>query len=83
FGQIISGNRKPNHEFSPEAKGAMLAMLEAGRSERDVAEEFSTTHSTVQQIHKRFITDHTVENKKRKGRPHVLTNTEKRYIIRM
>lgn len=83
FGQLISGNRKPNHEFSPEAEGAMLAMLEAGKSGRKVAEEFSTTHSAVQKIQKRFLTHHTVENKKRKGRPHILNNTEKRYIIRM
>ena len=83
FGQLISGNRQPNHEFSPEAKGAMLAMLEAGVSGRAVAKEFRTTHSAVQSIKKNFDTRHTVRNKKRKGRPQILTKTEKRYIIRM
>ena len=61
----------------------MLAMLAAGKSARAVAREFSTTHSTVLAIKKRWDTDQTEEKKPRSGRPKKLSRTEVRYIIRM
>ncbi|KAF7563680.1 hypothetical protein G7046_g460 [Stylonectria norvegica] len=56
---------------------------DAGMSQRAVARDFKTTHSTVQRILKRFNTSRTVANSPRSGRPSLLTKTEKRYIVRM
>lgn len=83
FGDIISGNRQKNHEFSPEAKAAMLAMLEAGLSQRAVARRFKTSHGAVAEVLKRFRETGTVKNKPRSGRPSVLNRAQKRYILRM
>ncbi|KAH7237953.1 hypothetical protein B0J15DRAFT_503223 [Fusarium solani] len=73
FGDLISGNRQKGHEFSPEAKGAMLAMLNGGMSLRAVAREFNTTHYAVTKIRDRFLKDGTTQNKPRSGRPQKLT----------
>jgi transposase len=83
FGVEISGNRRRGCQFSPEAKGAMLGQLAAGRSARAVAKEFKTTHTTVLALKKRFEATSTVDYKPRSGRPKVLTKAEERYIIRM
>ena len=83
FGTEISGNRQRNQEFSPEARAAMLAMLDTGCSARRVAREFRTTHSTVLQTKKRWLESHKVTSRPRKGRPMKLSSTAQRYIIRM
>lgn len=83
FGDIISGNRQKNHEFSPEAKAAMLAMLEAGLSQRAVARQFKTSHGAVAKVLKRFRETGSVKNKPRSGRPSVLNRAQKLYILRM
>lgn len=81
FGTEISANRQRNHEFSPVQKSAMVAELCAGKSFRAVARVFNTTPSTTHKIFHRWDHDHTLEKKKRKGRPLKLTPAERRYII--
>lgn len=83
FGTEISGNRQRNHEFTPEARAAILAWLSAGKSIKSTAREFNTTPSTVRGIKQRWNDDHTLHKRPRKGRPQILSETEKRYIIRM
>jgi hypothetical protein len=43
FGTEISGNREFNYEFTPEQRAAIMAELRAGKSQREVADNFSTT----------------------------------------
>ena len=50
---------------------------------RAVAREFNTILSTISGIKKRWIESHKVTVKPWKGRPEKLTETEKRYIIRL
>jgi transposase-like protein len=83
FGTEISGNRQYNHEFSSEARAAILAKLEDGKSLRAIAREFNTTHSSIQYIKQHWIKSHTTLNSTRKGRAELLTEAEKRYIVRM
>jgi transposase len=82
FGTEISGNRQRNHEFNLESKGAILALLLCGKSYREVADAFSTTPSSIYRIKQRWDSERTIRNKPRSGHPEILSDAEKRYIIR-
>ncbi|KAK7940875.1 uncharacterized protein PG986_013262 [Apiospora aurea] len=40
FGRILTANRKPNGEFSPEAVAAITALYIAGTPRKDIADAF-------------------------------------------
>lgn len=83
FGTEISANRRRNCEFTPVQKAVMVEKLSSGKSHRNVAAEFNTTPSTTHAIFKRWRVDKTLEKKPRSGRPHILSRSEKRYILIM
>lgn len=83
FGVEISGNRRKYHEFSLAARAAMLAKLDEGKSQRQIAKEFHTTHKTVGSIKRRWDELGTAARARRSGRPEILSKVEKRYIIRL
>lgn len=83
FGTEITGNRRYNHEFSSEARAAIIAKMDEGKSLRSVAREFKTTHGTIQYIKQHWQLTHTTRDNPRSGRPEELTETEKRYIVRL
>ncbi|KAM5529040.1 transposase [Fusarium oxysporum f. sp. phaseoli] len=73
FGAEISGNRKFNHEFTPEQRAAIMAELHAGKSQREVADNFSTTQGTISKTKRRWEQHHNLASQPRKGRPKKLT----------
>jgi transposase len=81
FGTVISGNRRPNCEFPPEARGAIVALRLEGKSYGALATEFNTTKSAVWKIVNRFQTDQTISPKPRTGRPAKLTKEQRKYVI--
>jgi transposase len=83
FTTVISGNRRRNQQWSPEAKAAMLSRLAAGEGPASVARAFQTRTSTVTYIRDQFNKHGTVQNRPRSGRPPLLSRAERRYIIRM
>lgn len=73
FGTEISGNREFNHEFTPEQRAAIMAELRAGKSQREVANNFSTTQGTISKTKRRWEQHHNLASQPRKGRPKKLT----------
>jgi hypothetical protein len=51
---ILIANPQTNHEWSDEAKGAMIGMRMAGRSQRAVARVLGTEHKTDASDHVRL-----------------------------
>jgi transposase len=73
FGTEISGNREFNHEFTSEQRAAIMAELHAGKSQREVADNFSTTQGTISKTKRRWEQYHNLASQPRKGRPKKLT----------
>ena len=82
FGVEMSANRQRNHEFSSEARAAILTKLGEGIPVKEVARQFNTTPSTIRQTRKRWTEDHITHSRPRSGRPEVTSERDKRYIIR-
>lgn len=57
FGTVISGNRRPNGELSPEQRSAIICAMEANASPSKLAAEFGSlgyTRSTIYSTWNRF-----------------------------
>ena len=54
FGAKITKNRRPNQEFTPEQRAAMVAEIYTGKSTTQVARDYGTTSGTVSKIKARF-----------------------------
>ncbi|KAM6513324.1 hypothetical protein FALCPG4_18936 [Fusarium falciforme] len=80
FGTEISGNRQRNHEFTPEQRSAMVAEIYAGKSYRDVADDYGTDPGTVYRTKRRWEQHHYNHSRPRGGRPKKLTAIQ---IVRM
>ncbi|EGU88533.1 hypothetical protein FOXB_00949 [Fusarium oxysporum f. sp. conglutinans Fo5176] len=81
YSTILIANHQTNHEWSDEAKGAMIGMRMAGMSQRAVARVLKTDHKTVAAIEKRFTQTASVQNKPRIGRPQKLNRAQTRYVL--
>ncbi|GBM84042.1 hypothetical protein AVEN_22027-1 [Araneus ventricosus] len=60
----------------------IIFLHSSGKSVRNVAKLVNLSHSTGQYVIKRFKEENRIENKVRKGRPAMLTQRDKRFIIR-
>ncbi|KAI1759458.1 hypothetical protein GGR53DRAFT_142271 [Hypoxylon sp. FL1150] len=58
FGRFLSGNRRKNQQFSPEACAFMLGAVAGGASHADVADAMNCTLQTVSRHVKRFDEQH-------------------------
>ena len=54
FGIKISRNRQKNHKLSLAARAVILAKLNKGKSQREIAQEFQIIHLTVGLIKRRW-----------------------------
>jgi transposase len=81
FAAELTANRCKNQELSPGLRAAICTLVAAGNSERSVAELFHVSRDAVTKAIKLWNTQRTFTIPTRKGRPPVLTQKEKRYII--
>ncbi|KAK7949427.1 hypothetical protein PG988_016066 [Apiospora saccharicola] len=71
LGRILSDDRKPNGEYSPEAISTITALFVAGVPRHTIAAAFGTRRpATVNNIARRFMQRKTQKTKARSGRPH-------------
>ncbi|KAI0476226.1 hypothetical protein GGR56DRAFT_459989 [Xylariaceae sp. FL0804] len=79
---IVSGDRRPNAEFTSEQRAAICAARAAGASRREVADAFGTTRlETITDITSRFKTHHNLKSAQRTGRPRALSKREEARIV--
>lgn len=71
LGRILTADRKPNGEYSPEAVSAITALFIAGVPRQTIAAAFGTQRPvTINNIARRFMQRKTPRAKARPGRPH-------------
>ena len=78
----ISGNRPRNHELSPWQRGLIEGATAVGASTTEVGKALNFTKATVQTTLRRAAERSNGVSKSRFGRPGVLSDRDKRYIIR-
>ncbi|KAF2264861.1 hypothetical protein CC78DRAFT_462857, partial [Lojkania enalia] len=76
----ISGNRGKYHGLSLEQRAAILAMAEAGVSERRIARKFSVWGSTMQRTKRRWEAHYTPQSLPRTSRPYLYCYRTRRLI---
>lgn len=82
FGTEISGNRRPNHELSNEARAAIVSRVLDGAPRKDVAREFRVSPKTIYNTMKRWDATRNNDSRPRAGRPKRLSDREKRAVSR-
>lgn len=78
--KLIAG-RKKNQQLSPTLRIAICTLVASGKSERWVADRFGVSRHTVGNTWDTWKKEQTFESKPRSGRPEVLTEDEKMFII--
>jgi transposase len=82
FGTILSGNRRPNGEFTEAARAGIVAAAICGISHTEIAEHFKTKRrQTITFIISTATKAKTTKSAYRKGAPRKLNARAKRHII--
>lgn len=76
----ISGNRRYNHEITPESKAAILVARAYGESSASVARLTGVSRRAQDHTLQRWATQRTLESSFRTGRPAILTERAKRTL---
>ena len=83
FGTEISGNRGRGCELSPLARAGIISQAEAGRTYKELAQDFGCSKRTVRRTINRWKNHNTVASLPRRGRPQKLNRAQKRAVIRL
>jgi transposase len=84
FGRILTAERKPNGQFSPEAVAAIVAFAICGQPHSAIAKAFGTRRrETITNLVRRVTQRKTTKPKKRSGRPRRLTSRKERYVFQL
>src|SRR5690349_18035145 len=70
-------------DFSPFTKGRIIALREQSKSFQKIADEVKRSKSGVYKFVKRWEANGMIENKKKPGRPKMITPRSSRRIIRL
>ncbi|TRX98654.1 hypothetical protein FHL15_000728 [Xylaria flabelliformis] len=81
FGRIISGNRQPFKDFSPELRGFILGAKAAGASQTAIADAVGTRRQRVGEQIKRFKDHNTVHSRPRPRKSRAIGPREERYVV--
>jgi transposase len=83
FGDVISANRQANAELNSDTRAAILAQLDAGKSQRAVAEQFGVSRGAVTRTLSRYNENATIKSLPRDGHPRALDRRDKRLVCRI
>ena len=79
----ISGNRPHGHELSPFQRGFLVGQAAQGRSYYGIAKATNLGKNTVRQAILNTSLQHNGELRPRTGRPSIVTDRDRRHIIRI
>ncbi|KAK8073219.1 hypothetical protein PG994_004118 [Apiospora phragmitis] len=78
LGRVLTEDRKPNGQFSPEAMAAIVALRVAGLPRKLIADAFGTPRvEAVNNLVRRFFQEKSPKPKKRSGRPRTRLSTRR------
>ncbi|KAJ5129346.1 transcriptional regulator family: Helix-turn-helix and Homeodomain-like HTH [Penicillium bovifimosum] len=83
FGTVISGNRRPNAELSPEHCAAIISKHEDGHKPTELTSEFGCARSTIYDTLNRFKQHNAVKSLPRSGCPVKISRRAERQIHRL
>lgn len=69
--------------LSIDARNAVVKAKQSGKTDREVAEQFGVSHTTVGRIYRKFLHSNSVERKPGSGRTRKSTEREDRAMIRV
>lgn len=79
----ISGNRRRNHELSPFQRGFLVGQAAQGRSYYGIAKAANLHKNTVRNVIQNTSLQQNGESRARSGRPPIVTDRDRRHIIRI
>ncbi|KAI8965410.1 hypothetical protein F5Y11DRAFT_9495 [Daldinia sp. FL1419] len=85
FGRKISGNRRKNQEFTPEARAFMVGAVAGGATKTAVADAFNCKRQTVTQQVERFEHDHLFRSRRRRAKDRIIQgrrSSRLRHLVR-
>ena len=82
FGREIDGNVRRKRNIDAETRDKIVGMLLGGALQHEAATRFNTTQAAVSRIYKKWQQTGTTKDKKRPGRPPILTPRQKKIIYR-
>lgn len=83
FGTELSGNRQRNQELSAKTRAAICTQFLNNIPRTKIAAQFGVSRKTIYNTWNRWTSAKSLNSRPRKGRPPVLTPSEKRYLYKL